>query len=70
MQHMTEPLWWGSSMWKRAESGEEAEFLANGISYLACEINGRRYMAPLGSQPPRPDVVIEAVYAAGARQGH
>lgn len=53
--------------WHPTDLATEAEMLARGVSYLACEIGGVRHFAPLGSEHP-PGVPVETVYADGARK--
>jgi hypothetical protein len=51
--------------WHPFDLAAEAEWLASGVSYLACEIHGVRHIAPMGT--PAPDgLEAEVVYAAGA----
>lgn len=50
--------------WVRADqSNREADMLGQGISYLACDVDGIRYIAPLGSPRPRAGVEVETVIA-------
>jgi hypothetical protein len=51
----------GAVEWVYVGPQQEAQWVAEGISYLACEIGGSRWTAPLGTPAPFARAVLERV---------